>query len=1240
MRRSANTDDLEREQARHGTFFAREDVIFAIKQILDGERPLSRGWLPLLGGPGVGKTAILVNLIDKLNGAVVFHFIRRGVEGRDRPEVVERNLCAQIKELFPACVSADSSADVRLTDLLQKLSKSELGAGDKRLFIVIDGLDELALDNPNDNPLSRFLPEVVPNRVVILCATRPKHPHQHWLDQRDSVRRIDLDDQAWSWSNESACRAFWEGQNNEFSPPLERDFIEEAVERSAGNLLYAIRLRDWLINQPFDQRMTVNIPRGLDGFLEQIWADFLALEEARRDVVLEGLGVACACREALPASLFGTILGWSSKLDVETLLRVARPFLLEEDAPWHEPARGYRLYHESLREFIITKLGNQTMREHHAQISKTLATWPPREGNAPQRLYALRHAVTHRLEAGDVRAAQILCVDVAYLERKCSALGVPAVESDLEATTRALSGNAVFNLSAILAALSAEARNLKDDPTSLPTRLYNRLRCAGWSANQIMEVLHFPAKLPSMRLRHSVRMGATQLRSFLDHERPVVACVVKPDGRHLLSASADHTLRLWSLERGECVKVLRGHEDEVTSLAITSDGKTAISTSIDATVRLWNLESGICTRLLSHEKQLSTACSLIREDKLFVVGFEDGTLRAWNRSTLKLVETLYGHTAYVTACAVTPDGGRLVTASRDESVRVWDLTSFKCIHTLQSVDEASTHFPRESEGYRWFTTLAIAADGKSAFAASGEGLISQWNLVSGRLLKVFRVAEVRIDACVAIRDGHLLCGLADGTLLIWSLGAMESIDRLHAHTGAISACAVTLDGRRVVSASQDRSLKLWELSALGNVPQEAHTKMITACAMTPDESIAVSASEDQTLKVWDLVTGKRRVNLEGHEDRVTACAVSANGLRVASGSWDGNLRIWHVTSGVCLQSVRGHTARVTSCLILSNDMLITASHDRTIKIWKLTTLELLTTLGEHDDAVESCTVRHDGAYMLSVSREGTAKLWNLTTHACERTLHRPGSGILCGALTPDGRRAVLGREDGAIEVYDIASGQQLTALRGHEGRVFACTVSPDGARIIATFEDDTLRVFSLETYGLIAKLQGKGWFRCVATKKALICAGDENGNLWIIESDVQSPAPSKRPSRTREASQTLKSTRKSESNSSMAQIETSAMGSTAGGAPNVRLAGINFGPLRDVLANLYPSSGDAKMVVTDIDIDVRNINLEGSAAKIWQEMITGAIKQNRLYVLANQIEQKHPDHEDLAEALKALRQKR
>lgn len=1210
-----NNDEFESEKARHGTFFAREDILDEIQRILDGTRPMARGWLPLFGGPGVGKSAIMVHLLEKLKDRTAFHFVRRGQGGQDRPEVVERSLCAQIKELFAEHLDADFKVPEQLADLLTQLSRRVLGPCNLRLLLMIDGLDELSLDNPNENPFTRFLPEELPKGVVVLCATRPSDLPQPWIHQR-GARSVDLDSPTWLESNKNTIRIYWEKRREEFSPPLSPKLIELAIQRSAGNLLYAACLYEWLLDQPVERRDIKNIPPGLGGFVELLWAHLRTLDEERRQLVLSGLGVACSTREALPAYVFESVLGWRRHLDVDVFLRVTRPFLIEETASWHKGDKAYRLYHEWLRELLIVKLGAEKIREHHGQIADTLAKWPPPEENTPQRIYALHHAVEHLIEAGRVDEAKSLCTNVAYLEKKCAETDVSAVERELEAIIRATTGEDTYDLSAILAALSAEGREILVDRSSLPVRLYNRLLCTGWTAEKIEKTLQFPAGLPPLRLRHRVRMEAAPLRSFLDKERPpLVACAVRPGGRQILSASTDPILRLWSLDHGDCIATLQGHKEEVTSCAFSHNGKAAISTSTDGSVMLWNLETGVSTSTIRHEGQTSTACAFTKDDQRFAVGFEDGTLRLWNSRSSTLVETLYGHTEYITACDVTLDGRYLVTASRDESLHVWDLVTFKPVHVLKRSSEEGPPSLRSSEGRRWFTALAIATDGRSVYATSGDGYVTQWSLASGEMLKSHPVAKERIDSCALTGNGRLLCGLADGTLLIVSLPEMKQVARLKAHTGAISACAATLDGQRVITASQDRTLKLWELSALENSLQEVRSAPIVACAMTPDEKTLVYASVDGSLKTRDLESGKISAALEGHENPVTSCAISVNGKRVASGTEDGKLRIWYLSSAMSRAPVQAHTARIASCVILPGDRILTASRDGNIKLWGLLDMNFLCTVGAHGDAVESCAVSANGAHALSLSRGGVVKLWSLENPGCVWTLDL-GGGLCCGALSPDGRRAALGRADGSIDIYDTESCQCLETIRCTEGQVLTCSILPSGDQLVAIFEDRTLRVFSLKTYKLISKLQGRSRFRCLATASKLLCVGDEDGSLWMIEADAVD---------LRGGEQTPRTGKKR-------LVEPFGTARIPGPAS----ATSSLEPLRDILTTIYPTEDDVRIVADDTGINVSWIQLGGSATHMWHTLLIAARNQGRLEKLACWLARQNPGNDKLIAVLRAL----
>jgi WD40 repeat protein len=78
---------------------------------------------------------------------------------------------------------------------------------------------------------------------------------------------------------------------------------------------------------------------------------------------------------------------------------------------------------------------------------------------------------------------------------------------------------------------------------------------------------------------------------------------VTPDGRHVVSASADHTLRVWELASGCAVATLQGHTDDVTACAVTPDGRHVVSASEDKTLKVWELATHACS--LTHRGDAS-----------------------------------------------------------------------------------------------------------------------------------------------------------------------------------------------------------------------------------------------------------------------------------------------------------------------------------------------------------------------------------------------------------------------------------------------------------------------------------------------------------------------------------------------------------------------------------------------------------------------------------------------------------
>ena len=244
------------------------------------------------------------------------------------------------------------------------------------------------------------------------------------------------------------------------------------------------------------------------------------------------------------------------------------------------------------------------------------------------------------------------------------------------------------------------------------------------------------------------------LRCLQGHVMGVWAMV--PYGDTLVSGGCDRDVRVWDLQSGQAVHMLRGHTSTVRCLKM-SGPNIAISGSRDTTLRIWDIKKGVCRHVLVGH-QASVRCLEICGD-LVVSGSYDTTARIWSISEGRCLRTLQGHFSQIYAVAF--DGRRVATGSLDTSVRVWDPRDGRCLAQLQG----------------------------------HTSLVGQLQL----------------------RNDTLVTGGSDGSVRVWSLQTYTAIHRLAAHDNSVTS--LQFDESRIVSGGSDGRVKVWDLDR-GNLVRE------------------------------------------------------------------------------------------------------------------------------------------------------------------------------------------------------------------------------------------------------------------------------------------------------------------------------------------------------------------------------------------------------------------------------------
>jgi len=294
---------------------------------------------------------------------------------------------------------------------------------------------------------------------------------------------------------------------------------------------------------------------------------------------------------------------------------------------------------------------------------------------------------------------------------------------------------------------------------------------------------------------------------------------------------------------------------------------------------------------------------------------------------------------------------------------------------------------------------------------------------------------------------------------------------LQGHAGSVRSIGFSPDGKTLVSASFDRTVRFWDVAKRqpsGMLPPFKNKEL--RVVFSPAGSLLAVAKGDSTISLWNTARGQPWGMLGGHERPVACLAFGSDGSVLASGAQDGTVILWDVKRGRITRPLGPLGDRPWSLAISPDGSLVASgSRDKVLTVWEVATGELRYRREGHGGDVRCVAFSPNGQTLASSNKDGTIELWDAAPGKLQRTLEGHVADLWAVAIGADGATLASSGSDGTIGLWDVATGTPHRMLAGHLGPVWSLAFAPDGSLLASAGDDRTVRLWGTDPSGRLPK---------------------------------------------------------------------------------------------------------------------------------------------------------------------------
>ncbi|OYP35945.1 protein kinase domain-containing protein [Rhodopirellula sp. MGV] len=414
--------------------------------------------------------------------------------------------------------------------------------------------------------------------------------------------------------------------------------------------------------------------------------------------------------------------------------------------------------------------------------------------------------------------------------------------------------------------------------------------------------------------------------------------------------------------------------------------------------------------------------------------------------------------------------------------------------------------------------FAFTADGNGILIGDSDGKIRWIDSMSGETERYFARCSQAPATISCSADGNLFAvGRTDGAIQIWRTDTHHSSALLCGHTRSITDLHFHRDNGRLLSASVDKSVKLWavddSLHRSGDAPERLASLdgIVGAMAIDPQGRYVAFAGGDllrnrtdatrpmdSSIHLLHAVTHQPIKRLDGHDDGILSIAIRPGGDQLASASIDRTVRLWDLSERGQQPIVLDHGSWVSAiAYTVDGEIVSTGTHNGIVRFWEASTGTLIRSF-RSNDKIKSLAFSEDGQTFASGGTDGQIRLWDVKSGQLHHTIDTKTDRVQCLQFVDGDQRIMSETVDNSIAIWNLQSLQIERQFEGHDRAIRSILVHPLDQRLISCSDDGTIRIWDLESTRELESIRladAKAWSMALSAEGDRLYAGLRNGDV-------------------------------------------------------------------------------------------------------------------------------------------------